>query len=674
MIPARRFAASLTISAAILACLFPLSQAQAQESSGCAETAEVAVLASPIAPWKGAPLRVLVAAEKPHDGALSLISPDGSVAATGRRQLGGPPYVWFAEVAAPAAGTWRATLSGDAVSSGCGAVAKDITVTARKPAGPHTPEGRVWELRDTWDRASENLYSAWVAKLFDAPLEAEQSWKAWHEVVRDRSRNVLFNHLGMGEDSVALSLKPDCADFVYFLRAYFAFKMGLPFAYSNCSRGAGGAPPRCNERFDMLHPEVTRPAPPPEQAVASAAVPPAPTRIAAAPPTNFLQQLFSQPQPAQPGAPVAPAAPVAPPRPPAPKRLGLTAGFGAFARAVGDVVHSGSARTSANSDKTDFYTVPLSQEALRPGTVYADPYGHVMMLVQRVPQTTDAAGVFLAVDAEPDGSITRKRFWRGNFLFVNEPSLGSPGFKRFRPVVLEKGGLRALSNAEIARNPDYGDFSLEQTQLTAEEFYDRMDEVMSPEPLDPMRAMTAAITALEEQVKTRVTAVENGRKFQNGGRGEASMPDGPAIFATAGPWEDFSTPARDLRLLIAIDVVRGYPDRVARRSDRYAMPNGESPASVKAQLQSALAHELAARTFSYTRSDGSAWTLSLKDVLDRAADLEMGYNPNDCVELRWGAAEGSAEAATCARRAPAGQRAKMSDYRSWFRERHWPHA
>ena len=51
----------------------------------------------------------------------------------------------------------------------------------------------------------------------------------------------------------------------------------------------------------------------------------------------------------------------------------------------------------------------------------------------------------------------------------------------------------------------------------------------------------------------------------------------------------------------------------------------------------------------------------------------MAYNPNDCTELRWGAAENSEEAATCKRHAPQAQRAKMaSDYRSWFRERHWP--
>ena len=77
----------------------------------------------------------------------------------------------------------------------------------------------------------------------------------------------------------------------------------------------------------------------------------------------------------------------------------------------------------------------------------------------------------------------------------------------------KNGALRRLTNAEIAKNPQYGDFSLEQSQLGVEDFYDRMDDVMSPEPLDPVRAMEDAITSLEEQVKTRVTAVENGRKY-----------------------------------------------------------------------------------------------------------------------------------------------------------------
>jgi len=606
------------------------------------DAAELAVLASPLAPWKGVSLRVLFTTEKPFNGELALIAPDGSVAAKSHERHGGPPYFWIAEVASPAAGTWRAALTCFDATRECTTMTREIVVRADEPPRPRAASGTVWPLRNSWNRATEDLYSAWIEKLFDAPLDAEPSWKAWHEVLRDQSRNLLFNYLGLGEDKVTMNLRPDCADFAYFLRAYFAFKMGLPFGYSNCSRSG-----KCYQWFNIEHPEATRPAPPPEPKIASATL--------------------ALPEPAEPPATALAPAGVTPP-----KRSGATLSFGEYLRIVGDVVHSGSVRTSASDDNTDFYTVPLTQETLRPGTVYADPYGHVMLLVRRVPQSAGAAGVLLAVDAEPDGTVARKRFWRGTFLFAHEPSFGSAGFKHFRPIVRgENGALRRLTNAQIAKNSDYGDFSPEQSQLGVEEFYDRMDEAMSPAPLDPLRAMKEAITALEEQVNTRVTSVENGRKYQ-GGHGEIAMPDGPAIFATTGAWEDFSTPARDFRLLIAIDVVRGYPDRVARQPGRYAMPKDKSLAEVKAELQSVLASELAARKFSYTRSDGSPWTLSLKDVIDRTGHLEMAYNPNDCVELRWGAPENSDEASSCRRHAPSAQRAKMTDYRSWFRDRHWP--
>ncbi len=636
---ARRFTAAVTALALIAGAyvLFSVADAQAEGLfSSCEDAAGLAVLAAPITPWKGAPLRVIFAAEKPIEGELSLIAPDGSVAAKSHGRHGGPPYFWSAEVASPAAGTWHATLTSDRAPPGCGAVTREIAVRDDAPPSPRATPGSVWPVRNTWNRATENLYSAWVEKLFDAPLDAEPSWPALHEVLRDQSRNVLFNYLGLGEDKVGMALRPDCADLVYFLRAYFAFKMGLPFGYSNCSRGGGGHPPKC---FAWSS-NQTASASSAEQQPAEAA----PSKASMTPGEGA-----------------------------AAKPAGLAASFGRFLRVVGDAVQSGAVRTAANDDNTDFYTVPLTQETLRPGTVYADPYGHVMILVRRVPQSGGAAGVFLAVDGEPDGTVARKRFWRGTFLFAHEPALGSPGFKRFRPVVREaNGSLRRLTNAEIAKDPQYGDFSLEQSRLGVEDFYDRMDDVMSPAPLDPLRAMKEAINSLEEQVKTRVGSVENGRKFQNSGHGDASMPDGPAIFATTGAWEDFATPARDFRLLIAIDVVRGYPDRVARQPQRYAMPFGKNVADVKAELQSALAAELAARKFSYTRSDGSAWTLTLRDVVDRAADLEMGYNLNDCVELRWGAPAQSDEASTCKRHAPATQRAKMTEYRTWFHERHWP--
>jgi hypothetical protein len=638
--------------------LFTAANSQVQAQTGtCADAAELAILSSPIAPWKGAPLRVVFAAEKPLEGELSLIAPDGSVAAKSRERHGGPPYFWFAEVAAPAAGTWHAKLTRERASAGCSAITREIAVRAAEPPRPQGTEGSLWPVRNTWNRETENLYSAWIEKLFDAPLDATLSWKALHEVLRDRSRNILFNHLGLREDSMGMIVRPDCADLPYFLRAYFAFKMGLPFGYTKCTRGGAGEGPKCHAWWNIQNLEPPPvPEPPPEQRIASpavmemfrpAAAMPAPVPPTAAPPTNRLAAL---------------------------KRLGLAAGFGEYLRsAVADGVHSGSGRTALGDDNTDYYPVPLKEETLRPGSVYVDPYGHVLVLARRVSQSEDAAGLFLAVDAQPDGTVARKRFWRGNFLFAQDPALGGPGFKRFRPIVRDKnGGLRRLTNAEIAKDPQYGDFSLDQAQLSIEGFYDRMDDVMSPAPLDPLRAIKEAIAALEEQVKARVTSVENGRKFQTSGRGDATMPDGPAIFETTGAWEDFATPARDLRLLIAIDVVRTFPDRVVRRPERYAMPKDKSVADVKAELEGVLASEVSARKFSYTRSDGSAWTLALKDVLDRAGELEMAYNLNDCVELRWGAPAKSEEASTCKRYAPAAQRAKMLDYRAWFHERRRP--
>jgi hypothetical protein len=626
--------------------LFLYSAARAET---CEESAEVAVLPAPMAPWTGAPLRVVFAAEHSFQGELSLIAPDGTVAAKSRERLDGPPYSWFVEVASPAAGKWRASLTRDGTTGECATITREITVASKKPPGPGNGSSMIWPVRNSWNRATENLYSAWLEKMFDDPLDAQPSWPALHEVLRDQKRNFLFNYLGLKEDQIKMVLRPDCADTPYFLRAYFAFKLGLPFGYSKCSRGGGGRGPHCPAWFSIQNPEPPR-APP------EAAAPATPVATGGG---GFWSRAAPEPPPVPP--------------PPPPRHLGLVPSFGAYIQVVADGVHSGSARTPLADNNTDQYPVALTQETLRPGVIYADPYGHVLTIVRRVPQAGGAAGIILAVDGQPDGTIARKRYWRGNFLFAQDPALGGPGFKRFRPIVKGANGvLRRLTNEEIAKNPQYGDFSLDQAKLGVEDFYDRMDDVMSPSPLDPLEAMKDAIVSLDEQVKVRVQSVENGRKFLASGKGDASMPDGATIFETAGAWEDFSTPSRDLRMLIALDVVRGYPDRVARRPERYAMPAGKSVADVKAELQSVLASELVTRKFPYTRTDGSQWTLALKDVMNRMTDLEMAYNPNDCVELRWGAPADSEEAATCRRHAPSAQRAKMDKYRAWFHERRRP--
>src|SRR5262249_12117581 len=136
----------------------------------------------------------------------------------------------------------------------------------------------------------------------------------------------------------------------------------------------------------------------------------------------------------------------APLAPPAPKRTGPAPSFAELVQIVWDSVHSGSWRTALADNNTAYYPMPLSAATLRPGTVYADPSGHLLKIVRRIAQTRHAAGIILAVDGQPDGTAARKRFWRGNFLFAQGPALAGPGFKRFRPVVVANGAMRRLTN------------------------------------------------------------------------------------------------------------------------------------------------------------------------------------------------------------------------------------
>ena len=146
---------SLPIAVAFLIFLLSVRDSGAEGSARiCENTAELAVLSSPIAPWKGAPLRVVFVTEKPLEGELSLTAPDGRVAAQSRERHGGPPYFWFAEVAALAAGTWRATLAHDNAPPGCSPMTRDIVVRAAAPPRPGPTLGSVWPLRNTWNRAT----------------------------------------------------------------------------------------------------------------------------------------------------------------------------------------------------------------------------------------------------------------------------------------------------------------------------------------------------------------------------------------------------------------------------------------------------------------------------------------------------------------------------------------
>ena len=564
------------------------------DAYSCEETGETHIWISPVNPKADRPIKIMAVSTDGSLSELTLIDSQGRRTPLQFQHRGGPPWSLTSTLAGLNEGIYRVMAGRKGQLTACHPLTIDGTDTHKSPKA--------------WGLATEAFYSAWIEALFGAPHEENVSFPSLEPVLRNQERNFLHNYLGHNEDN-NLPLTPDCADLPYTLRAYFAWKVGLPIAFRACGRGSANAPPRCG----------------------SATVN-----------TGFTYGISSQ------------------------------ASFRQVNEQLANTVHSGSARTGLEDEFTDLYPTALRRETLWPGTVYADPYGHVLVLAEWVAQTVDRPGMLLAVDAQPDNSVTRKRFWEGTFLFANNANAG-PGFKVFRPLVgAASGGLRTLANDELIDNPGFAPFSLEQAQLSSDDFYARLARLINPAGLDPQQAYEATLDALVEQIETRVVSVNNGETYFRRNPGSViPMPDGAAIFQTVGAWEDYSTPSRDLRLIIAIKVLTDLPEKIMRHPDLFVM-NGRSPEQAKAWIEQHHARRIQERSIFYTRSNGSLWELSIAEVLARKPLYEMAYNPNDCAEKRWGAKPGTEEYSTCRRHAPAEQHAKMERYRGWFQEARRP--
>src|SRR5262249_17494474 len=145
----------------------------------------------------------------------------------------------------------------------------------------------------------------------------------------------------------------------------------------------------------------------------------------------------------------------------------------------------------------------------------------------------------------------------------------------------------------------FAPFSLEQASLTPEDFYARVGRLIDPDGLRPLQAYEEMLAALVEQLETRVDSVQRGEEWVHAHPGPTiDMPEGPAIFETLGPWEDYATPSRDLRLLIAMRVLRDLPARIERHPELYLLD--DLPASVaRAAVEERHARAIGEKTISY---------------------------------------------------------------------------
>jgi len=581
--------------AAPLLLLVLLAVDGALAATTCSQGDAVRIWTAPLAAQPGQRLEIVAVATDGDLSELLVTDPAGQRSKLVATRGGGPPWSLRGALASPGKGSYRI----EAKRAGRVVACSEIVVDG----GSGDRGSGAWAL------ATQALYAAWVEHLFDAPPEQTLSFASLAPVLRDANRNFLYGYLGKDED-LRLRAEPDCADLSYFLRAYFAWKLGLPVAYRACSRGSASSPPYCDP------PQID---------------------------SSFVGTAAS------------------------------AAVFRQVSIRIMDRVQSGSGRTALHADASDFYPVPLERSSLWPGTLFADPYGHTLVIVKWVPQTASNSGLLLAVDAQPDNTVTRKRFWEGTFLFAATPSAG-PGFKAYRPPVADllPGGWTLLSNAALVGQAGLPPYSTEQAGLAPADFYARMERLINPQGLEPAAAYAATLTALLEQLESRVRSVDNGEEYLRAHPGSViPMPNGAAIFETTGAWEDYATPSRDMRLLIALKVLADIPERIRRHPQLYRL-GGESAAAAAERIERLHAQRIQEHFVTYTRSDGSQWRLSLAEIIARRPALEIAYNPNDCVERRWGAVSGTPEAATCRRSAPVDQRTRMEEYRPWFRSSQRP--
>ncbi len=476
---------------------------------------------------------------------------------------------------------------------GLGAAAVVTAVCAFAHAGD-IPDpvntGARWEVYKThWSDADEAGYAAFVQAIgrsdctsLDACLKSDANpYRA--EVDPD--------------------IPGDCADMAYVLRAYYAWKNGLPFSYQNAMRTVDG------KREDLRYSTGGN-------------------RVAGR--RQIVNHVANAP---------------------------------AFIARIGGEVSTAMFRTHPETGggraHDDFYPVKIARGAVRPGVLAYDIFGHVGIVYDILEN-----GQVLVVASHPDNTVTRTAY--GPNFMRSQPALGA-GLKGWRPIVVEGaktasdgsllgGRLRAADNDAIddfsleqyfgnAPHPSgiwhYGEFRHRGQTL---DYYDYVRRRLAAPDFryDPVKELRFSLQTICGEIKSRKVAVD-AAYFSRTHLKPHPKKLPPNIYGTYGEWEEYSTPSRDARLKVSFIETRRNTQRLYEDARNGAPGVAYDGADLAGDLLAAFEQEKNACTFTYWRSDGARMRLNLAHVMQRLWSLS--FDPYHCPERRWGA-EGT-EAATC---------------------------
>lgn len=403
-------------------------------------------------------------------------------------------------------------------------------------------------------------------------------------------------------DAPGIYFHSDCADLPYVLRAYYAWKRGLPFSYVSAVSPRGATRDirytkdgnQVVERHDVL--------------------------------------------------------------------TGSESGY-ELLETLRDTISSATYRIHPDLDDPppDLYSPAIGVKSIRPGTVIYDPNGHLATIYR-----VDPDGRIEYIDAHPDNSLTRGfydlRFVRSR----PGMGAGFKNWRPMTLVGATRRGDGALvgGHVELARNGDIPDFSDEQYfgngprpadgdwasgafRLNGEimDYYDFVRAVLAGGKLefDPLKELHDMVVSNCNDLHYRADAVNLALAAGLQNRPEPErLP--PNIYGTEGDWETYSTPSRDARLKTAFKELRDQTERFVRMyqaGDRKLVYRGSD---LVADLLAIYDRDTAQCTLTYTRSDSTEITLTYDEMRKRL--FRMSFDPYQCVERRWGASD-PAELSTC---------------------------
>lgn len=482
-----------------------------------------------------------------------------------------------------------------------------------------------WKVnRAAWSAQDEINYSAFIKKIGYSKCNTTDKCLSTEANSLRSEEDMLFTHYS------------DCADFPYYLRAYFAYKNKLPFAMVSSFQQA----PFTEAQKAQISAERAR--------------------ILLEKGEEFALKFDAQVRDARysrngniPNAKIN-----------VPSSSGAVRDFSVLGPKIMDQISSGTLRMlngSGGSVESDLYSPAVNVASIKPGTVLYNVAGHVAIVYD-----VTAKGEVLYVDAHPDNSITRGVF-NPDFKLVK--SVYGGNFKNFRPVQVVNATLAADGSIEkgqvvVASDSQIADFSMEQYEglgknntgntlfklspndTKAVSFYDWVKFKLSGGSyrLDPVAEMKNEIGQLCVMAQDRVSAVQV--SIEN----KVHMKDHPDklpnnIFGADGEWEAYSTPGRDMRLKLK---VLSIPDSAKVWMTRYQAQDpliSYKGNDLRSDLINAYRQSVATCKITFKNSIGADSTIGLEALIYRIA--RISYDPYACPEIRWGAYK-QEELATCA--------------------------